>query len=494
MSLTASDIASMTRCPHRVYMDRFGNPAERVPYPEFLQILWESGRLHEYEVVSGLDFVSPAGDDLQSRSQSTLQLMSNGAPLIYHAVLGSDELTGEPDLLKRVEHPSRLGAHSYVPVKIKAGRAWEDPKAKTPKAKPHYIAQLCAYAELLGVVQGVTPTTGYVIDSEGDWVPLDLTTFWSEYGQLRETGKRLAAGEQRTLAGKKAACDQCVWFDVCDRDIRNRDDVTLVAGVGDSHRGKLAEVGVRTVRELANAEPSLLITVKGIGPAFAQRWTRQARVQKVTSAEIREPWAAPAARFDVSYDIEDFMLDGTVYLHGLLLRPAAATRFGEPTHAPTDFGRYDGICATAGESEETVWRRFLERLEELDALGDYVVYVYTSHDRTHLARLRSHYGSSAALDHFADRFVDLYQVARDHFVFPTESTGLKSLAAFCGFTWRDSDPGGSQSIAWWAYYLEDPIGNAALRDRVIAYNEDDVRASLALRDWMERTSSGAFAH
>ena len=50
MALTASDIASMTRCAHRVYLDRFGKPEERVPYPEFLQILWESGRLHEDEV------------------------------------------------------------------------------------------------------------------------------------------------------------------------------------------------------------------------------------------------------------------------------------------------------------------------------------------------------------------------------------------------------------------------------------------------------------
>src|SRR5439155_18348798 len=130
MALTASDISSMTRCAHRVYMDRFGNPAERVPYPEFLQILWESGRLHEDEVVAGLEVVSPAGDDFESRCQATLQLMTSGAPLIYHAVLSADGLSGEPDLLRRVKDPSRLGAHSYVPVEIKAGRAWEDPKAK----------------------------------------------------------------------------------------------------------------------------------------------------------------------------------------------------------------------------------------------------------------------------------------------------------------------------------------------------------------------------
>jgi predicted RecB family nuclease len=39
-------------------------------------------------------------------------------------------------------------------------------------------------------------------------------------------------------------------------------------------------------------------------------------------------------------------------------------------------------------------------------------------------------------------------------------------------------------MAWWAEYGDDPVTKAHLRDRVIAYNEDDVRASLALKDWL----------
>src|SRR5258706_11665488 len=212
MILTASDVASMTRCEHRVYLDRFGNPEERVPYPEFLQILWESGRLHEDEVIGSLQYVSPTGGDLDARLDSSIALMTLGEPLIYHAVLKFGTLSGEPDLLKRVEQPSKLGEHSYVPVEIKAGRAWDNPSAKKLKAKPHYIGQLCAYAEMLGGIQGVTPSTGYVIDAEGDWVLLDLREFWAEYENLRETARQFASGAQVTVAGKKAGCDQCIWF------------------------------------------------------------------------------------------------------------------------------------------------------------------------------------------------------------------------------------------------------------------------------------------
>ena len=62
----------------------------------------------------------------------------------------------------------------------------------------------------------------------------------------------------------------------------------------------------------------------------------------------------------------------------------------------------------------------------------------------------------------------------------------EALARYVGFEWRDEDPGGSQSMAWWAEYIDDPVGKVALRARVIAYNEDDVRATFALRDWLER--------
>jgi predicted RecB family nuclease len=76
-------------------------------------------------------------------------------------------------------------------------------------------------------------------------------------------------------------------------------------------------------------------------------------------------------------------------------------------------------------------------------------------------------------------------VVRDSVIFPADGRGLKSLARWIGFEWREEDPGGAQSMAWWAEYLDDPSKNGYLRDRLLAYNEDDVRATFVLRDWLE---------
>lgn len=137
-----------------------------------------------------------------------------------------------------------------------------------------------------------------------------------------------------------------------------------------------------------------------------------------------------------------------------------------------------------------MWRRFLDKVEEIDSRGRYAVYVYSHHEHSTLKRLAGAYGGSAALTRFIRSFVDLYEVVRESVAFPADGRGLKSLARWIGFGWRDEDPGGAQSMAWWANYRDDPRANGHLRERLLAYNEDDVRASFVLRDWLEGHTAG----
>lgn len=60
--------------------------------------------------------------------------------------------------------------------------------------------------------------------------------------------------------------------------------------------------------------------------------------------------------------------------------------------------------------------------------------------------------------------------------------GLKVVATEgAGFHWRDEDPGGLQSQDW----LDDArAGEPAAWQRILDYNEDDVRATLAVRQFL----------
>jgi len=483
--MTPTDLVSLSRCAHRIRLDRVGDPAERVPAGAFLQLLWEGGREHEADIVDEMEVESvPVSSDPEARIEATKVAMAEGVPRIYHGLLRSGRLVGEPDILERIDQTSSLGAFAYVPVDIKNAGAFEDGDRDKPKEA--YLLQLSAYAELLEAAQGWRPTIGKIIDANGEWQELQIERFRPLYLLMRARLVDVLRGKEKTRPGWKAACQQCVWQDHCWKVLTARDDVTTVAGIGEGNRERLWSIGIRTVAQLAEASPEALTKAKGIKEVRAIAWSRQARVQKSGKPEIITPWTPPQVDFEVSYDIEDFTPDPFVYLHGLLVRPSTATRFGSAGFTEKDFGSFEPVCAELPRDDEAaVWRRFLERVEELDARGSYAVYVYSHHEHGALRKLADTYGGSTALTRFLRRFVDLYDVVRESVVFPADGRGLKSLARWIGFDWRDEDPGGAQSMAWWAEYLEDPK-KTHLRDRLLAYNEDDVRASFVLLDWLKR--------
>ena len=81
--------------------------------------------------------------------------------------------------------------------------------------------------------------------------------------------------------------------------------------------------------------------------------------------------------------------------------------------------------------------------------------------------------------------------SRAHF-FGVNGIGLKVVAnAGAGFSWRDPDPGGLNSQTWWdlAVHDPDPQVRESSRTRVMEYNEDDVKATLAVRRWLAERPS-----
>ena len=90
--------------------------------------------------------------------------------------------------------------------------------------------------------------------------------------------------------------------------------------------------------------------------------------------------------------------------------------------------------------------------------------------------------------------VDIYPIISSQLIWPTESVTLKDTAKWVRFTWRDSDPGGSNSMAWYdnAVNGESPEVQEANRTRILEYNADDVHAQVAIRDWL--TALGEARH
>jgi predicted RecB family nuclease len=83
-------------------------------------------------------------------------------------------------------------------------------------------------------------------------------------------------------------------------------------------------------------------------------------------------------------------------------------------------------------------------------------------------------------------WVDLYESVRGHLV-TGRSLGLKETAPLAGFAWSSDDVGGTLAMVNHDTAVDDtdPAAQAAAQAWIVRYNEDDVRATAALRDWLD---------
>ncbi len=85
----------------------------------------------------------------------------------------------------------------------------------------------------------------------------------------------------------------------------------------------------------------------------------------------------------------------------------------------------------------------------------------------------------------SDEWVDLFRSVSDQFLC-SRGKGLKVVAPVAGFSWRDPEASGEASMRWYrdAVGMDGGAPDLAQRERLLRYNEDDVRATYALRAWM----------
>ena len=85
-------------------------------------------------------------------------------------------------------------------------------------------------------------------------------------------------------------------------------------------------------------------------------------------------------------------------------------------------------------------------------------------------------------------FVDLYRVVRQGIRAGVQNYSIKRLEALCGYTRRMDLRQATHSLIAFEAALEDGTaeGTGETKRAIAAYNEDDCRAALALRDWLEQ--------
>jgi uncharacterized protein len=98
------------------------------------------------------------GRDPKQGQRETLRLLAQGPAWIFRGVLAAEGFVARPDLLKRVERPSALGAFSYVPASL---------KRRSIPVQPGDVYELQLQAMLLEPILGRRPASGWIYRPDG---------------------------------------------------------------------------------------------------------------------------------------------------------------------------------------------------------------------------------------------------------------------------------------------------------------------------------------
>ncbi len=486
--ITGSMLYDLVACPHRVTMDLFADAADRDEVSPFVRFLWDRGAAHEKEVVAGigspfLDLSMYVGAEKERR---TLEAMDRSETLIYSGRITTDDLLGEPDLLRK-------DGDGYVAGDIKSGAGEEGATDDVDgRPKKEYAVQLALYTDILERLGRSTARRAFVWDIHGQEVAYDFMVMygrannqrrlWDYYQECLQQARAIASGISKTLPAYSAGtCKNCAWYTTCIKRLEEMNDLTLIPELGRSKRDTIID-RIGSIRELAETNTADFLEAgktvfAGIGVQTLEKFQERAKLLSTEDGKpyLRNSVTLPVADTELFFDIEVDPMRDFCHLHG----------FVERRNGNNETERFVSFFADAitPAAEERV---FADALHYMQKAQPCAIYYYSKYERTIYRKLRQKYPqvcSEAELEALFDptHSVDLYfDVVLKATEWPTRDYSIKTLARYLGFNWKDTHPSGAASIEWFDRWVK--TGNTEIRKRILDYNEDDCRATRVLLD------------
>jgi len=403
------------------------------------------------------DFVEVAVEDQEEAFQQTLAYMKDGRQTIVGGVLIDKHWVGHPDMLERVEGKSVFGPYYYVACDVK----------QTSVARDVHNMQVCFYSELLQRLQGVKPVQGYIVTHKKESISYDIESFEDRYRLTLEEIEKILAG-QKPDHFLSSGCKQSPWFYECFEHSKKCNDLSLLNRVWRAEVTMLRQAGITTINELSKIpEKDLVNKVPDMDETRLSVVHDQAEALVENKIIVRHPIVLPAEKQVLYFDVESDPLRDWHYLLGVL-------------SVDGDTETYHAFFAEKPEDENQMWQDFVEFISWNPGA---IIYHYGEFERQVISGFIAKYGvSDDVLKTLEQGMVDLLDHLRPAVLFPMPFYSLKDLATHMGFHWRDIDASGANSIMWFEEWLtsQDPD----LKTRILEYNEDDVRATRVVREWI----------
>lgn len=459
--ITGHTVSRFVTSPFLVWCDFFAPKSERDEKGAYLHVLFDRGIEHEKKVLREQygDAVKIEEKTFEDGFKKVLELCAKGSPALTATpfFFVQEQLEGIFDVLeKRMGEKSNFGDFHYVVKEIKSAK----------RIKPEYIMQAAFYNLLLGKVQGYTPEFFYLIDRDGN-------EYKYKFADYEDELKAIIRGIYEIMDGKvvspTAKSCKWPWESYCLKRAVEADDVSILPSVGPSIKKQLNDLGVFTVKDVLDKEIDI-----DLPPGTWQKMKTYAKAFVEKKPQVMDTPKLPNSDIELYLDFEGTddmqMEEGMVkvdYLIGVLKREK-----GEVSFHP--------FVSESLQGEKQMLDEFLEFIKRYPQA---VIYHYGPYEKTHMRGLGEKY--KIDMSHVTKKMVDILYVVRRCVAFPTLGNSLKDIGKFLGFKYRGM-ANAQESIVLYLDFLK--TKDKKILQKIIDYNEDDVRATMVVKDYLAKLS------
>lgn len=369
-----------------------------------------------------------------------------------------------------------------------------------------------------------THTTVGVIDRQrqlwwfdvggSDHPRFNVATYERHYQERRDVLKRhdqwlRGDGPYPTTPYWHRECLECEYSSHCADELNQVDDVSLVRFTTAEQQRELRRHGVRTRRALALLDPrrarveprtnegsvtsaeSILAQSIDKLPDLIYRARAHSWATPLRTSET-EPPHCPTALVEVDIDMESY--NDVTYLWGAWVTSRAnVPGIDDGYHA---FATWEPLSRDVEAINFARFWKWLGMLRDACAQSNVSFAAYCfwaqAEDRAMDRAAEAHRDATMISEEIREfrqleppQWIDLHELAK-RYIQTEGPLGLKGLARTAGFEWRDENPSGEASMLWYEQATSEDGGHLAsmARRRLLAYNEDDCRATRALREWL----------
>ena len=343
----------------------------------------------------------------------------------------------------------------------------------TYRVEKEQMLNLSVVGYVLQQLLGRPPATGFLVTLDGECHRVNLRPMYHTVASILEhiRGWWKDPPMQPPPVILNRHCPSCSFKAACTQHAEGTDDLSLLDRMTPKAMRRYHNKGIFTVKQLSFVFKPRRRRRRRAAPPPHHDFEVQALAIRTGKTYIQAVPEIQRSDMELFLDIEGVPDQQFSYLIGLLIRDHQAI-----TH--------HAFWADTREEEESIWRMFIDKVNEYP---DAPIYHYGSYEVRAIESLAKRFGPDDT--DICERLVNLNSQVYGKVYFPVRSNSLKVLGRFLGASWTEPDASGLQSLVW--RHRWEVARRPEYRQKLVSYNAEDCEALRILTEELARLRTDA---